>query len=373
MFALILTTVVLAVVLIPTYFFLELSEQNEYIKRVKLLDSYSEELVVKMAIFESRFDDIFVFPRSAFFQSALFDSNHNLIFSTTDDIFFINDEISIERSEIYKKIELDKNIFGAKYLVIKSAYSKSGLYLRIFLLIFILLPLFFAGSILLLYLFLKPHDQARKLQELFFKDAMHEIKTPLGIISINLEMLSNKLVDNQQIKRARYAIKNLTIIYEDIEHLIRHKYIKYSVEKINLSQFLLERIDYFSEAIDIAKLTTITDIDSDIFVMISRVELLRIIDNNLSNAIKYSKENNSIKISLKKSDSSIKLCFADQGIGIKNPKDIFTRHYREDNTKGGFGIGLSIVKSICDKYNIKITVNSNLDSGSEFIYAFSNS
>ena len=55
-------------------------------------------------------------------------------------------------------------------------------------------------------------------------------------------------------------------------------------------------------------------------------------------------------------------------MGIKDVEKIFERHYRGDIYKGGFGIGLSIVKSICDKYKMVIEVKSEEKKGSEFIY-----
>ena len=94
------------------------------------------------------------------------------------------------------------------------------------------------------------------------------------------------------------------------------------------------------------------------------------IDNNLSNAIKYSKNSSNIYVSLKKEENSIKLIFKDEGIGIKDTSTIFERYYRGDKITGGFGIGLSIVKNICLKNSIKIDVESKENFGTTFIYTF---
>ena len=98
--------------------------------------------------------------------------------------------------------------------------------------------------------------------------------------------------------------------------------------------------------------------------------LYRIIDNNISNAIKYSKDNSNINISLEKKESFIQLIFKDEGVGIKDTSKIFERYYRGDKITGGFGIGLSIVKNICIKNKIQIEVNSHINKGTTFLYTF---
>jgi signal transduction histidine kinase len=69
-------------------------------------------------------------------------------------------------------------------------------------------------------------------------------------------------------------------------------------------------------------------------------------------------------------DDACCLSFKDYGVGIKNVDKIFTRYYRENSDKGGFGIGLNIVKSIIDKIGIELEIVSKLHKGSTFIYKF---
>jgi signal transduction histidine kinase len=79
-----------------------------------------------------------------------------------------------------------------------------------------------------------------------------------------------------------------------------------------------------------------------------------LVDNNISNAIKYSSVASTIKIILE--DCVLK--FISNGEKIKDTNIIFKRYVRENISLGGHGIGLSIVKDICDKYKIKIDVTS---------------
>jgi len=85
-----------------------------------------------------------------------------------------------------------------------------------------------------------------------------------------------------------------------------------------------------------------------------KIELNRLIDNNISNAIKYSYIGSTINIVLKNNI----LEFCSNGQNINNPKGIFKRYKRENKNTCGHGLGLAIVSDICKKYNFKIEVES---------------
>jgi len=91
----------------------------------------------------------------------------------------------------------------------------------------------------------------------------------------------------------------------------------------------------------------------------------RILDNLLINAAKYNKENGDVQIQIKATTLSI----SDTGKGIKNANKIFDRFYKEHER--GLGIGLHIVKKLCDELNIKIKVSSQVDKGTSFALTFS--
>jgi signal transduction histidine kinase len=156
-----------------------------------------------------------------------------------------------------------------------------------------------------------------------------------------------------------------------MNYLIKEKSINNAQKQfINFSSTLQNSIDYFSE---IAKLKAINlkyDVQEDIYINFVPTKLQKLIDNNLSNAIKYSYENQDVVISLKQKDDEIILSFKDQGIGISDTTKIFSRYYREDHTKGGFGIGLNIVSQILKDENIKVELTSELKKGTTFKYVF---
>ncbi len=91
----------------------------------------------------------------------------------------------------------------------------------------------------------------------------------------------------------------------------------------------------------------------------SEIELQRIIDNNLSNAIKYAKKSTDIQIKLYEKENMIALQFFTHSKKIENTKQIFEAFHQEQTKAGGFGLGLEIVGGICQKENIKIEVDSN--------------
>jgi two-component system, OmpR family, sensor kinase len=90
--------------------------------------------------------------------------------------------------------------------------------------------------------------------------------------------------------------------------------------------------------------------------------LIRIIDNLLSNAAKYNKKGGSVEITLNAAHKQ--LIIKDTGRGIKNPHKVFQRFYKEHDR--GLGIGLHIVKKLCDALHIPIDVHSTLCIGSTF-------
>ncbi len=153
--------------------------------------------------------------------------------------------------------------------------------------------------------------------------------------------------------------------YEDMSFLHIKSKIIYKIKNLNLKSILENRMKYFELIAQTQNRVLSLEILNDFFIDISEIELERFIDNNISNAIKYSEVNSTIKIIL---ENNI-LKFISLGDEIKDKKAIFIRYIRENKSLGGHGIGLSIVKDICDKYNIKIEVISK-NGENIFLYTF---
>ncbi len=306
------------------------------------------------------------------YKIVFLDKNDKIVYS---NVLHINpkdypyDE-KMDDDKVYVKKYLEQVRDGAtKFLVIKDI-DYSDLIIKVILLGVYILIFLILSSGTLLYISTKTLTQTNKYLAQFFNDAMHEIKTPLGIIQLNLDMLSMTIKESNLpiLNRTQAAVKTLSSVYDDIEYFIKHDKVDFQKEDINLSEFLQDRIEYFEVLAKIKKIKLHTDIDKDIHYDINRIEIQRVIDNNLSNAIKYSPANTNICISLKRYDDFLMLSFKDEGYGIEDTSKIFKRYHRGDEIKGGFGIGLSIVDEICKKYEIEIKVVSKKDEGSTFTY-----
>lgn len=141
-----------------------------------------------------------------------------------------------------------------------------------------------------------------------------------------------------------------------------------TIEDIELSSLIKERLNYF-EMLFAQKNISISTSLQEIYLKANAKSISLVIDNLLSNAYKYTPKNGSVEIKTYKEGESSYLCVKDNGYGIA-PQDlahIFKRYTRFDSSKGGFGLGLSIVKKICEEFKINIECKSELKKGSEFI------
>ncbi|HFU76207.1 MAG TPA: hybrid sensor histidine kinase/response regulator [Arcobacter sp.] len=212
----------------------------------------------------------------------------------------------------------------------------------------------------------KQIDELLIQQDLFIKKIMHEINTPSSIISLNCDALIKKVGLFEEINSIKASSKTLSTIYADINYLVKKTKTHYQTTSIELSKFIIKRIHFFDELSKVKDILIDFIPNNSLQIDINENELERIIDNTLSNAIKYSHPSSHITIEINKNLLSI----SDEGIGIENPQEIFTSYY-QDNTKNiGFGLGLSIVNDICIKHNISINVISVLNQGTNITYDF---
>ena len=133
----------------------------------------------------------------------------------------------------------------------------------------------------------------------------------------------------------------------------------YEKQWISFSLFVQNRIDFFEEIAQGNTHKIIADITPEINIYISDIELQRIVDNNLSNAIKYANKNTEITVRLYEEDKQTILEFHTYSKEIFDTKRIFEPFHQEDEIQGGFGLGLEIVHSICKKEHIVVNVSSD--------------
>ncbi|QKF82436.1 sensor histidine kinase [Halarcobacter ebronensis] len=356
---------IIILIFVPSYFYTKSEIQNYKINQTNLVEQYALNIQRAIYDFNRSKNDIFFFPKSFNINAYIYDSKEELIYSTSN--------IKLEnRNIISKKYLLNENRLDAKKLIVEKSFNLNEVYLKISILIISVGLFIFISAYLILKQTITPYKKANNYLDRFFNDAMHELKTPLGILQLNLELLEEKNSDLIEVKRSLNAVKNLQLTYEDIEYLMKQKRVSYTKENIDFTLFLRHRVEIFKSLAQAKSIKLNENIKENIKISINRIELQRVIDNTISNAIKYSNESSKINITLKKdSDYKAVLSIEDFGKGIKDKNKIFERYHREEEIKGGFGIGLNIVKHICKKNSIKIEVISQLDVGSTFTYYFS--
>jgi len=209
-------------------------------------------------------------------------------------------------------------------------------------------------------------------QEKFLKNAIHELNTPLSIILMNIELYNLRHEKSPYLMKIEAAVKVLENIYGDLSYIVKKDRVEQRLDMMNFTEFIQSRVDYFSDVATGNKLFIKSEIDADIFILFNEFELQRLCDNNLSNAIKYSHMNETIYVRLYRQDGCTIFEVENKGEVIVSVDDLFTRYYREDEARGGFGLGLNIVHEICEKNSVKITVKSN-EKRTVFRYYFESS
>jgi two-component system OmpR family sensor kinase len=202
---------------------------------------------------------------------------------------------------------------------------------------------------------LKPMVEALSYLDSFTKDLIHDLNTPISAILVNVKILKNNASNEtiKKIERIEKSAKNIISLYDNLDILLdENNLLK---EKFNLSNIIYETIKTYESIYPQIKFNFD---NKDIFISSNSNALKRIIDNILSNSCKYSNDTNpTINISYQNST----LIIQDNGKGIKYPKKIFQRSYKEND--GGHGIGMHIVHRLCSELNILIEIDSNKLTG----------
>ncbi len=233
---------------------------------------------------------------------------------------------------------------------------------------YLLKPFYEQEVLVRVKLHLKKHSAIKHLKALL-KRSYHELYNPLSVIKTSAEMHGYRYPKNCYVDTMHAAAKSLQLIYEDLYYALEtNKKMPQKNDFIDLAIFLRKRVDYFTLLTEVKNIRIELEAEEQCFIEIASADLQRIIDNTISNAIKYSFENTTIRISLKK-NSKITLRVTNQGSTIINPHYIFTEGYREAYETIGMGIGLEIVASICQRNHIRAQVESS-DGTTTFTYKF---
>ncbi|AHJ13357.1 FIST N-terminal domain-containing protein [Sulfurospirillum multivorans] len=204
----------------------------------------------------------------------------------------------------------------------------------------------------------------------FLRYTVHEMNTPLSVIMNNIELHEMEFGKSTYLENIEVAAKSIFSMYDDLSYLVKKDQINYVKRPIDLIDYIRCRIDFFAQVADKAKSMFLFETNcNEAMIFFNETKLQRIIDNNLTNAIKYTFENEKIVISIYKDADSCHFCIASHSRKIQKPEKIFEEFYREEEAQDGFGLGLNLVKRICKEENVKITLHSD-EAITSFSYQF---
>jgi signal transduction histidine kinase len=213
----------------------------------------------------------------------------------------------------------------------------------------------------------------------FVANVSHELKTPLTLIKGYIETLEDRAINDRD--KAR---KFITIIREHTDRLGNIINDLLTLSELELSKRPIEKTEFdlksliddvklgFGHALAVKQQTlTVNSQGSDFTIKADRDKIEQIFVNLIDNAIKYTKENGQICISLLEQGELITATVEDNGIGI--PKEhidrVFERFYRVDKARsrelGGTGLGLGIAKHIVMAHNGQIHIESEINKGTK--------
>ena len=193
-------------------------------------------------------------------------------------------------------------------------------------------------------------------QKQFITGASHELKTPLAIISSNVDVLEMMNGDSKWTQNIHNQVDRLTSLVNSLVVFSRMEE-KDTVERtrFDLTNALESRIEDFNELANFQKKNIVTDIDPDLYYFGEEASIVQLMDILLENAIKYAPEDSGISVSLKKNRKYAILKVSNKATVQKGDlSKVFERFYRLDESRNsaikGYGIGLSMAQLIAEKH-----------------------
>jgi signal transduction histidine kinase len=227
-------------------------------------------------------------------------------------------------------------------------------------------------------------EHAIEREKQFTSDASHELRTPLAVIKGTLEVLIRKPRNAEEYKeKITFCISEVNRLNHLVDELLllarfENQRQTLKMESVSLNAVFLDVISRNSSVITEKNLQCHANFSKDYYVTTDAYLLGIIVNNVLTNAIKYSKPNDSIVFDINQNSSGTICSIADNGIGIakEDLQKIFDQFYRSKSNQHpeikGTGLGLSIVKRLSVLLNIDLQIESEEHKGTKVILKFSN-
>ncbi len=225
-------------------------------------------------------------------------------------------------------------------------------------------------------------ENAIEREKQFTSDASHELRTPLAVIKGTLEVLVRKPRNPEEYKEkidfCINEVNRLNHLVDELLLLARFENQKQTLkmEKVSLNAIFLDVISRNSTIIAEKKLKCVANFSKDFYVNTDAYLLGIIVNNILTNAVKYSKPNDTINFDILETGDKLLCSVSDHGIGIaeEDLQKIFDQFYRSKSNEHpeikGTGLGLSIVKRLSLLLQIELQIESEENKGTKVILGF---
>lgn len=216
---------------------------------------------------------------------------------------------------------------------------------------------------------------AQQSKDEFISNVTHEMNTPLTSIRGFAELIASGNMPKDKMISAGKTIKTQSDrLSAMIKQILNYSAIDddtVTPYDVNISKLIEEALNNYTPMLKDKNLSILKYIDDDVIIKSTQERITEIVDNLVSNAIKYNKQNGKIIVTLRGNVLTVE----DTGIGISNNEltHIFSRFYTVDKSHGesvGFGLGLPIVKKICDRSGWTLKVDSVQGEGTTFKIVF---
>ena len=222
-------------------------------------------------------------------------------------------------------------------------------------------------------------ETAIEREKQFTSDASHELRTPLTVIKGTLEVLIRKPRNPAEYEeKINFCVKEVNRLNHLVDQLLllarfENQTQTLKLENVYLNALFLDTIARYSSSIQAKKINVLTEFSQDFYLKTDNYLFSIIINNLISNAVKYSNSNDDLTVKIINNGVKVECHIIDSGIGIpaEDLEIIFNPFYRSKSSDHpeikGTGLGLSIVKKLCSLLGITISITSQEDVGTKVI------
>ena len=317
------------------------------------------------------------FQLSTFYSVAVSDKGEILEIKNDSPTVYASDDLAQMAKDIIKDgkstgtkdnltfLKMDKNGYVLVVFMDNTVVNESAMTLFRYTLIFggVALVVFFFLSRFLAKKIVAPLEESYQKQKQFISDAGHELKTPVSVVSANAELLSRELGDNQWLQNIQYENERMGLLVGQLLDLARTENVTPQMEYIDFSRLVAGEMLPFESVAFEKGLVLNSDITNGITVEGNSTQLKQLISILLDNAIRHSKPDGEVRLTLTKDHGIAEISVINKGdeIPAEHRERIFERFYRVDTARNGedkhYGLGLAIAKAIVDAHHGHIEVN----------------